>query len=294
MDKLKDITRQSSWTVQPRLGATYLLTGDTRNVLRASYARLGEQVMGRDAGTLFGAGDTVSTRIEYDNDVDGVFGEAGEVQLNPASTSSIAAQQIADDLHQSYLDEFSVGCRKQFPWLIAMDVGYINRAYKHMWAEVDINGIYPDGPRLPFGGFGRIDPNRGKIMQQTTNTWSQLKYQALEVTVAKTMSQGFQFMAGLNRQWHKMTGTWNPTDPARFVQPDHFANNANLFMPRGNNDDNSLPNSGNALSYGPTWMKYRMNFGGVWQGPLGHQRRRQPDGSGLALVRRHPAAIARG
>ena len=40
-------------------------------------------------------------------------------------------------------------------------------------------------------------------------------------------------------------------------------------MPRGNNDDNSLPNSGNALSYGPTWMKYRMNFGGVWQGPLG-------------------------
>ena len=105
-----------------------------------------------------------------------------------------------------------VGYRKQFPWLIAMDVGYINRAYKHMWAEVDINGIYPDGPGLPFGGFGRIDPNRGMIMQQTTNTWSQLKYQALEVTVAKTMSHGFQFMAGLNRQWHRMTGTWNPTD----------------------------------------------------------------------------------
>ena len=66
-----------------------------------------------------------------------------------------------------------------------------------------------------------------------------------------------------------MDGTWNPSDPAGYVQPNHFANNANLYMPRGNNDENSLPDTGNALSYGPTWMKYRGNFGGVWQAPWG-------------------------
>ena len=89
------------------------------------------------------------------------------------------------------------------------------------------------------------------------------------MTVTKNMSHGFQFIAGINRQWHKIDGTWNPTDPARFVQPNHFANNANLYMPRGNNDENSLPDTGNALSYGPTWMKYRGNFGAVWQAPWG-------------------------
>ena len=87
------------------------------------------------------------------------------------------------------------------------------------------------------------------------------------MTLTKNMSRRFQSIAGFTRQWHKIDGTWNPTDPARFVQPNHFANDANLYMPRGNNDGNSLPDTGNALSYGPTWMKYRGNLGGVWQAP---------------------------
>ena len=159
---------------------------------------------------------------------------------------------------------------------MGLDVAYINRAYKDTWARVDINGFYPDGPGQPFGGFGRVDPNQGIVYQQTNNTWSQLKYQAIEMTLTKNMSNGFQFIAGFNRQWHKIDGTWNPTDPARFVQPNHFANDANLYMPRGNNDENSLPDTGNALSYGPTWMKYRGNLGGCLAGAVGHQRGRQP------------------
>jgi hypothetical protein len=266
VDEVRGITRQKSWTVQPRVGATYLVTDDAKNVLRASYSRLGEQVMGRDGVTTFGSDDTVSQRREYDNNLDGVF---ETIQLLPASSAALAGQQIAPGLHQPFLDEFIVGFRRQFGWQIGLDVGYINRAYKDMWARVDINGRYPSAPGQPFLGFGLVDPNQGIVYQQTNNTWSQLKYQAIEMTVTKNMSHGFQLIGGINRQWHKMTGTWNPTDPARFVQPDHFANNANLYMPRGNNDENSLPDTGNALSYGPTWMKYRGNFGAVWQAPWG-------------------------
>ncbi|HYN10560.1 MAG TPA: TonB-dependent receptor [Vicinamibacterales bacterium] len=267
VDKIQNITRQQSWTIQPRIGATYLLTEDARNVLRASWVRLGEQVMGRDGVTIFGADDTVNIRIEYDNDLDGVWGEPGEVVLQPRATSAIASQQIAGDLHQPYLDELIVGYRKQLRWQIGIDAAYINREYKEMWANVDINGFWPSRPGEPFGGFGRVDPNQGIILQQTNNTWSTLKYQAIEITMTKNMSHGFQFMAGLNRQWHKMDGTWNPTDRAGYLQPNHFANDKNLYMARGNNDGDSLPNTGNALSYGPTWMKYRMNFGGVWRAP---------------------------
>ena len=269
VDKVRDIVREKAWTLQPRLGATFLLTKDANNVLRTSWVRLGEQVMGRDAVTTFGADDTVSVRIEYDNNLNGVWNEPGETQINPASTATVAGSQIDPNLHQPYVDEFIVGYRKQLPMQIGLDVAYINRAYRDTWARVDINGFYPDGPFKPFGGFGNVDPNQGIVYQQTNNSWSQLKYQAIEFTATKNMSRGFQLIAGINRQWHKMTGTWNPTDPARFVEPDAFANNANLYMPRGNNDENSLPNTGNALSYGPTWMKYRMNFGGVWLAPYG-------------------------
>jgi hypothetical protein len=270
LDRLKDIVRQDSWTIQPRLGLTYMVTDDAKNVLRASWVRLGEQVMGRDAVSTFGADDTVSVRILYDNDLDGQFGEdAGEIELQPAATQSIAAAQIDPNLHQPYLDEALVGFRKQFPGQIGVDVAYINRVYKDMWAELEINGFWPSTPGQPFGGFGRIDPNRGEITQQTNNSWSTLKYQAIELTVTKNLSRGIQFMAGVNRQWHKMDGTWNPTDRAGYIAPDAFPNDANLYMARGNNDRNSLPDTGNALSYGPTWMKYRLNFGGVWQAPLG-------------------------
>lgn len=264
VDQVRNITRQTSWTIQPRVGGTYMLTADAKNILRASFSRLGEQVMGRDGVTTFGSDDTVSFRREYDNDLNGTF---ETVQLATASSAALAAQQIAPGLHQPYLDEFIVGFRRQFGWSLGLDAGYINRTYKDTWGRIDINGIYPNAPGQPFGGFGKVDPNQGIVYQQVNNTWSRLKYQAVEITLTKNLSNGFQFMAGINRQWHKIDGEWNPTDPARFVQPNHFANNANLYMPRGNNDENSLPDTGNALSYGPTWMKYRMNFGGVWLAP---------------------------
>jgi len=87
VDEVRGITRQKSWAVQPRLGATYLVTDDAKNVLRASYSRLGEQVMGRDGVTTFGNDDTVSFRREYDNNLDGVF---ETVQLLPASSAALA------------------------------------------------------------------------------------------------------------------------------------------------------------------------------------------------------------
>ena len=58
--------------------------------------------------------------------------------------------------------------------------------------------------------------------------------------MTKNMSRGFQLIAGFtSSSGTRMDRTWNPTDPAAFVQPNHFANNANLYMPRGNNDGNS-------------------------------------------------------
>ena len=241
--------------------------GDAKNVLRASYSRLGEQVMGRDGVTTFGADDSVSFRREYDNNLDGVF---ETVQVVPASSATLAGQQIAKDLHQPYLDEFIVGFRQ------AVRLADWSRCRLHQSRLQGRLGTrrhqrQVSQPRRVsrFWVSAWSIRTRASSTSRSTTPGASSSTRRSKSTMTKNMNHGFQLIAGVNRQWHKMDGTWNPSDPAAYVQPGHFANNANLYMPRGNNDENSLPDTGNALSYGPTWMKYRGNFGGVWQAPWG-------------------------
>jgi hypothetical protein len=269
-DKVFDITRQDSLDIGPRFGFSYQLTSDARTILRGSAVRVHEQVMGRDAITLFGANEAAGDVNIYDLNGNGVF-EASETVTTPARAATIADYEFADDLHQPYVNELILGLRRQFPWQLSVDVAGIYRSYRDNWARVDINGIYPAGPNQPFGGFGAVDPNRGIIFQQQNNSWSTLEYRALEITVAKNMSHNFQLMAGLNRQWQHFGGTWNPTDPARFIQPDAFDSDTLIYMPRGNNEENSLPiATGTTVhTYGPTWQEYSMRFGGTYIAPWG-------------------------
>jgi hypothetical protein len=267
-DRIFDVVRENAHIVQPRLGFSYLVTRNAKNVLRGSYVRLGEQMMGRDAVTLFGATGAVGIIDTYDLDSNGTF----ETSIpTPARTGSLAASEFDPKLHQPYLDEGILGYRMQLPYSIGIDVAGIHRVYKDTYARIDINGFYPSGPNQPFGGFGKVDPSRGIVFQQTNNSWSRLNYTALELTATKNLSHGLQFMAGINRQWQHMSGDWNPTDPARFIQPSAFANDKLLYMPRGNNEENSLPiTTGTTVhTYGPTWQKYRLNFGGTWFAPYG-------------------------
>ena len=64
-----------------------------------------------------------------------------------------------------------------------------------------------------------VDPNRGIIYQERNDNWSQDVVTAVEVVAAKNMSHNLQAMLSLSRQWQHLDGTWNPTDPAGFIQP---------------------------------------------------------------------------
>jgi hypothetical protein len=266
VDELFDIVRENAHTIQPRLGFSYLVSQDARNVLRGSYVRVGEQMMGRDAVTTFGGNARVGFRDDYGVNLDQ---KIDSTIRTPANTAAVAANQFAPDLHQPFVDEFILGFRKQLPYALGIDVAGVHRAYSDTYANYEINGFYPSGPSQPFGGYGAIDPDRGNVFQQRNNTWSQLNYTALEITVTKNLTHGFQFMAGINRQWQHISGDWNPHDPAKFIQPSAFANDKLLYMPRGNNEENSLPlTTGSTVhTYGPTWQKYRLNFGGTYLAP---------------------------
>jgi hypothetical protein len=258
------VERMNSVNVGPRFGVAYLVTPDARNVLRGFVGRIHEQVNGRDPITTFGPTSDREERELFDADGDGSF----ELEnVTPAETAEISALAFDPNLHQPFVDEYVLGFARQFAGQISLDVSATRRYFNDGYAEVDINGIYPDGPNQPFRGFGRVDPNQGRIMQQTNATWSDVVVTNIEAILAKNLSHNFQVMMSLTRQWQHLDGTWNPTDPARFIQPDAFANNRDLSRHLfGNGDDNSLDGAGreSGVAYRPYSVRLAGQYFALW------------------------------
>ena len=234
-DGILGTQRMKSTEVDPRFGVSYLVTKDAKNVLRFSAGRYSDMMNGADVVESFATTSLATTRDVY-IDKTGVQ----TTVVTPPPTAALSALQFDKNLHQPYVEEFIVGFLKQFPGQLTLDVAGRRRYYKDQYGLVEINGIYPSGPFQPFGGFGLVDPNRGIIYQERNDNWSQDVVTAVEVVVAKNMSHNLQAMLSLSRQWQHLDGTWNPTDPARFIQPDAFATNRQLPATAGNSDTNTL------------------------------------------------------
>lgn len=257
-DVARNFEVQKSTEIGPRLGFSYLVTDDARNVLRGSFARVHEQLQGgRHDVPSFGGSDANGFINMYDTARNGTF---STVIVTPARTRSLSSSQYADDLSQPIIDEYILGFRRQFHGSIAMDIAGIYRKIHNMYGLVDVNGFYPSAPGQPFGGFGRVDPNQGIIHQLVNNDWSQMHYRAIQVTMTKNLSHNFQGMVALHRQWNNMSGTWNPTDPAGFIQPNHFPNNRLMPRTRGMSDTNSYPGSTTAPMWNPFSYRFAMTY----------------------------------
>jgi hypothetical protein len=244
------------------VGASYLLTSDARNILRASYSRVMEIVNGRDSLSGVVTSPGVVIRDLYDVNGDGVF-ELENVTL--PVTRQLADLEFSKDLHQPYIDEFVAGYRRQFPGQVSLDVSGTRRYIRDTPALLEINGFWPEAAGQPFGGFGRVDPNRGTFYQQVNNTWSHYVVTSLDVVVAKNLSHGFQLMSSFSRQWQHVEGTWNPADPARFIQPGAFANNREIPRTAGNNEQNTLDGGGSPAT--ASWRPFTLRIAGQYLMP---------------------------
>ncbi len=265
-DDVFNIDRMNSVGVAPRVGFSLLLTDDATTVLRGSFGRYYEQLVGYDGVTLFGASSRVSTRDEYSTDG---FQTISSVVESPAVQASIADYQIDPNLHEPFVDEFIVGVRKQFPGEFSVDVSAIHRVFKDGYGLVDVNGIYPDGPYQPFIGFGRIDPNRGILYQQTNISWSTTNYTSLEITATKNLLNNLQLVSAFHYQWNCIAGNYNPSDPALYIEPDHFPDCTLPFGTFWNNDQNSLAETGASISYSPMWRPYTFRLAATYSAPGG-------------------------
>ncbi len=260
-DEIMGIERMNSANVGPRFGLSYLLTKDAKNVVRFSAGRVHDAVAGSDVITSFATTSPATTRDVYIDK----NGNRTTV-MTPPPTAALSALQFAEDLHQPFVDEFIVGYRRQFPYAVSLDFSARRRSFNDMYGLVDINGIYPSEPYQPFGGFGLVDPNRGILYQQRNNTWSTTVVEALELVLAKNLTRNLQAMVSLSRQWQHLEGEWNPTDPARFIQPDAFPNSRFLPATVGNTDNNSL--NGGFSAFGG-WRPYHYRAVGQYLAPWG-------------------------
>jgi hypothetical protein len=253
-DLQADQTTQSSLEVGPRFGGTYSLTEDRFNVLRASWGRVHELVQSIRVPVI--TSNNAGRTDLHDNNLDGIF----ETELvTPGSTVTRRDRVIDPDVHQPYVDEWTFGYRRQFPGQLAIDAGFVRRYYKDRPALVEVNGIY-DGS--VFRGYR--DESLNEIYEVTNNEWNWFEYSSLEFLVTKRAAS-VQLIGSYVRAWRKIDGTWQPNDPASFIQPEAFANDKGLGIPRGN-VMNSL--SGTADTFGNTgWQDHTGRLAVTWNAP---------------------------
>jgi hypothetical protein len=268
-DEIFNVDRENATQVGPRAGLSYMVTQDARNVLRASYGRLYEQTNGRDYITTFAAGLPRGSTLtdKYSTRGDGVY---DITVTTPAATQELSGIEFNPNLHNPFVDEFVVGFARQFPGRVSLDVAATHRKLRDGYTLIDINGKYPSGPNQPFLGFGLVDPNRGQILQENNRTWAHVNMTNIEATLAKNLSHNLQGTLSLTRQWHEISGTWGPTDPARFMQPDAFPNNRDLSQYLfGNGDTNTL--SGGGRESGVAYRPYSVRLAGRYLAPYKFQ-----------------------
>ena len=156
--------------------------------------------------------------------------------VTPASTSANPTVVPDPNYHQPWVNEFALGFRHQFAGQWYGDIGYVYREYKDRTALVETNGIYNGNV---FQGYKNVSQNA--INSLTNNIWNWPVYKALEMIAAKQSSK-YQLLFSYTQVFPHLAGTWQPNDPASFIQPAAFAFDRGLLS-----NDNRTASNGNGL-----------------------------------------------
>jgi len=253
-DRVFDIKTQDSTEVGPRLGVNYVLTADQRNTLHASWGRVHETVQ---AGNIGAGGSSVTSRDLFDLNLDGTF---ETVFVNPGNTTLSQNQRFDLKRGQPYMDEWMVGYRRQLPGQLTVGADFSHRDYKHAIGYYEVNGIYDNGV---FRGYRDVSQNAILLITNNRSNWR--VYNGLDVHVTKE-TKSIQLLANYGRQWRHLEGTYQPNDPASFLQPETFASDKSIGQVQGTSAD---ANSLNGFSFwgAPMWRDHVLRLAASYSAP---------------------------
>jgi hypothetical protein len=261
-DLIFDVGAQDSVDVGPRVGINYALTADARQVARAHWVRVHDQ-----PGLVTNVGSTtIGQQDLYDLDLNGSF----ETVFVTPPTLALTANRILDpDFHQPFINEAGLGYAVQLPAGFGAGVDVVQRHYRHRPTLVETNGRYNGSV---FAGY--LDETVNEIFRATNNRWNSPVYRSLELSLTRRAAR-MQAIASVVRQWRHLDGTWQPNDPASFIQPGAFDNHRGIGSTTGTTstgtDANSL--SGTQMTQRSTasaqWQDYAFRGGIVYEGRWG-------------------------
>lgn len=210
-DQIFNVVTQQSTEVGPRIGVNYALTADAKNVLRASWGRVFDNLSLNETT----AGTNRSGFVDlYDPKLDGSFPVS--FVTPPATTRSTNIVIDLDHYHQPSMNELIVAYQRELPRQTVVEISAIRREYRNRPAAVETNGIYNGNLFI-----GYKDPAQNQIYSLTENTWNWPVMSALQLD-ASTRTNRLQLIGSYTRQWDHLAGTWQPNDPAAFIQPNAF------------------------------------------------------------------------
>jgi hypothetical protein len=257
-DLVFNVQSQNSVDIGPRVGINYALTADARNVIRAHWVRVGDQpgIIATNGATALGTHDL------YDLNLDGTFETAF---FTPPTQAVTPNQSLDSNLHQPFVNEWGANYGKQLAGSVDASVDYVHRRYVDRPTLIETNGLYSGNA---FAGYQ--NPAFNEIYVGTNNRWNTPVYDSLELSLTKRTSR-VQAIASYVRQWRHIDGTWQPNDPASFIQPAAFANDRGIGNTTGSasfpTDANSL--SGTQMTGGSQWLDHAIRTGIAGGGPWG-------------------------
>jgi hypothetical protein len=260
-DDLFDVTAERSTAIGPRLGVNYALTSDARNVAKAHWVRVHDQPA--QTGTSVGSA-TPAQRDLYDLNLDGTF---ETVLTTPATFAVTAGRSIDPDFHQPFVQEWGAGFERQFAGQLSTSVNLVRRDFRDRPTLIETNSRF-DGKAF----VGYIDESFNQIYRATNNDWNWPVYTSVELVLTRRTTH-VQGIASYVRQWRHITGTWQPNDPAAFIQPAAFPNDRGIGSSTGSTasptDANSL--SGTHMTQAATgsaqWKDHVVRLGVTYRAP---------------------------
>ena len=232
-DRLFGITSEKSNAIGPRFGINYAISADGHHVARAHWVRVHDQ----PSQTALSVGSaSLAQRDLYDLNLDGMF---ETTFVTPATLALTPARSVDADFHQPFVEDWGAGYTQQFPGRMTAGIDVVRRDYRDRPTLVETNGRYNGNV---FTGY--IDEAFNAIYQLTNNRWNTPVYTSIELSVTKRTDR-LQGIASYTRQWRHLDGTWQPNDPASFIQPASFANDRGIGSPIGST---SSPDDANSLS----------------------------------------------
>jgi hypothetical protein len=252
-DKIFKVTTQHSWNYAPRVGVSYSLTKDQRNLIRASWSKITDITNASYIGTA--GSSTLTVTDQYlENGTWVPFVTPGATGLTPGKT-------FDPNRHQGYVREWTVGYRTQLPGELVIDASYIDREYRDRPAQYDTNQIYTTSSSGTVWS-GLVNPALNNTYYVTNNKWNWFVYQGIEVTASKQTDK-VRFFGTYSYSPDHLAGTWQPFDPSAIIEPTKFANNAGIGSVRGNVTNDYTGDTRNRM-----WQRNQLRTGFNYKAPF--------------------------